>query len=137
MVMWRQLGINSWPTLVVVSPSGKVLATLSGEGHRKVNNNLMCYIDKLMSDHKICWSITNTGLGFLYKFQDLDDFISAAFQYYKTKNLLDYHPIPVLLEKDKDTRLVSSPLKFPGKLCTDLANNRLFISDSNYHRIVS
>ena len=44
MVMWRQLGINSWPTLVVVSPGGKILATLSGEGHRKVGYNLICVI---------------------------------------------------------------------------------------------
>ncbi|KAI5075738.1 hypothetical protein GOP47_0009814 [Adiantum capillus-veneris] len=102
MVLWRKLGINSWPTLVVVSPRGKSLAVLSGEGHRK----------------------------------DLDDFVSAALQYYGNKNLLDDRSLPVLLEKDKDTRLVSSPLKFPGKLTTDLANGRLFISDSNHHRIV-
>lgn len=102
MVLWRKLGINSWPTLVVVSPRGKTLAVLSGEGHRK----------------------------------DLDDFVSAALQYYGNKKLLDDRPLPELLEKDKDTRLVSSPLKFPGKLTTDLANRRLFISDSNHHRIV-
>lgn len=102
MVMWRQLGVNSWPTLVIISPQGRLLARLSGEGHRK----------------------------------DLDDFVSAALQYYGEKKLLDNRPIPQALEKDKDTRLISSPLKFPGKITTDLANRRLFISDSNHHRIV-
>ena len=31
MVMWRDLGISSWPTLVVVSPRGRVLATFPGQ----------------------------------------------------------------------------------------------------------
>lgn len=30
MALWRDLGISSWPTLVVVSPRGRVLATLPG-----------------------------------------------------------------------------------------------------------
>lgn len=46
-------------------------------------------------------------------------------------------PLPLALEKDKDSRLLTSPLKFPGKLAVDVENNRLFISDSNYNRIVS
>ncbi|MQL71817.1 hypothetical protein Taro_004149 [Colocasia esculenta] len=35
MRLWRELGINSWPTFVLVSPTGKLLAQISGEGHRK------------------------------------------------------------------------------------------------------
>jgi hypothetical protein len=30
MALWRNLGVSSWPTLVVVSPRGRVLATLPG-----------------------------------------------------------------------------------------------------------
>jgi len=33
MTMWRALGINSWPSLLVISPNGKVLGRFSGEGH--------------------------------------------------------------------------------------------------------
>jgi hypothetical protein len=36
MYLWRELGVNSWPTFVVIGPNGKVLAQISGEGHRKV-----------------------------------------------------------------------------------------------------
>lgn len=36
MYMWRELGVNSWPSFVIVGPTGKILAQLSGEGHRKV-----------------------------------------------------------------------------------------------------
>lgn len=68
--------------------------------------------------------------------QDLDDLVEAALEYYGEKNLLDSRPLVPSLEKDKDSRLVASPLKFPGKLTTDLLNGRLFISDSNHHRIV-
>ena len=30
MVLWRDLGISSWPTLAVVSPRGRLIATLPG-----------------------------------------------------------------------------------------------------------
>ena len=36
MNLWRGLGVNSWPTFVLVSPDGKVLAQIAGEGQRKV-----------------------------------------------------------------------------------------------------
>lgn len=102
MTMWRQLGVSSWPTLAVVSPRGRLIAMLAGEGHR----------------------------------EDLDDLVEAALEFYGEKKLLDARPLTPSLEKEKDARLVASPLKFPGKLATDLVNGRLFISDSNHHRIV-
>ncbi|PWA90389.1 haloacid dehalogenase-like hydrolase family protein [Artemisia annua] len=35
MYMWRELGINSWPTFAIISPTGKLIAQLAGEGRRK------------------------------------------------------------------------------------------------------
>ncbi|KAK4851350.1 hypothetical protein QYF36_014395 [Acer negundo] len=102
MNLWRELGVNSWPTFSVVAPNGKLLAQLSGEGRRK----------------------------------DLDDLVEAALLFYGEKKLLDNTPLPLSLEKDNDPRLLTSPLKFPGKLAIDILNNRLFISDSNHNRIV-
>ncbi|KAL8130547.1 hypothetical protein V2J09_019702 [Rumex salicifolius] len=102
MNLWRELGVNSWPTCAVVGPNGRLLAQLSGEGHRK----------------------------------DLDDLVDAALSFYGRKNMLDDSPLPISLEKDNDPRLLTSPLKFPGKLAVDLVNNRLFISDSSHNRIV-
>ncbi|XP_078159689.1 haloacid dehalogenase-like hydrolase family protein isoform X1 [Carex rostrata] len=102
MYMWRELGINSWPSFVIVGPTGKILAQLSGEGHRK----------------------------------DLDDVVDAALEFYGENKLLENKPLPLALEKDNDSRLLKSPLKFPGKLAIDVQNNRLFISDSNHNRIV-
>lgn len=36
MYLWKELGITSWPTFVLLGPNGKILAQISGEGHRKV-----------------------------------------------------------------------------------------------------
>ncbi|WOL00279.1 NHL repeat-containing protein 2 isoform X1 [Canna indica] len=102
MYLWRELGVNSWPTFVVVGPTGKILLQIAGEGHK----------------------------------EELDYFIDAALQFYGEKKLLENTPIPLALEKDNDPRLLSSPLKFPGKLAVDVLNCRLFISDSNHNRIV-
>ncbi|CAN1356753.1 Protein SUPPRESSOR OF QUENCHING 1, chloroplastic [Linum perenne] len=41
MYMWRELGINSWPTFAIVGPSGKLLAQISGEGHRQDLDDLI------------------------------------------------------------------------------------------------
>ncbi|XP_057778824.1 protein SUPPRESSOR OF QUENCHING 1, chloroplastic isoform X2 [Salvia miltiorrhiza] len=102
MYLWRELGINSWPTFALVGPNGKLLAQVSGEGRRK----------------------------------DLDDLVEAALLYYGSKKILDNRPLLLNLEKDNDPRLLTSPLKFPGKLEVDVLNNRLFISDSNHNRVV-
>ena len=35
-VMWNQMGIQCWPTFVIVSPDGNCLLHLVGEGHGSV-----------------------------------------------------------------------------------------------------
>ncbi len=35
MSMWSALGVSSWPTLALVSPQGRLIAMVSGEGHRQ------------------------------------------------------------------------------------------------------
>ncbi|XP_074264244.1 protein SUPPRESSOR OF QUENCHING 1, chloroplastic [Silene latifolia] len=102
MFLWRELGVNSWPTFTVIGPTGKVIAQISGEGRRK----------------------------------DLDDIVEAALLFYGKRKMLDDSALPLRLEKDNDPRLLTSPLKFPGKLAVDILNKRLFISDSNHNRIV-
>lgn len=59
----------------------------------------------------------------------LDTFIHSALQYYQSE--LNETPIAIKLEKK-----VKSTLSYPGKLAIDSINKRLFISDSNHHRIV-
>ncbi|GFR49200.1 hypothetical protein Agub_g11225 [Astrephomene gubernaculifera] len=106
MALWGALGVSAWPTLAVVSPRGRLLAMLSGEGHR----------------------------------QDLEDLLTAALQYYSEAGQLDGStPLPLDPERNKQapsSLLSSSPLRYPGKLACDPAGGRLFISDSNNHRIL-
>lgn len=37
MFLWRELGVNSWPTFAIVGPNGRLLGQISGEGRRKVS----------------------------------------------------------------------------------------------------
>ncbi|HBF22307.1 MAG TPA: hypothetical protein DDW23_00705, partial [Planctomycetes bacterium] len=59
--------------------------------------------------------------------------ISATLDFYPAESFR-HDPLPVDLESRKNP--VNSPLRFPGKLAIDAPGKRLFISDSNNHRIV-
>ncbi|OUV36720.1 MAG: hypothetical protein CBC62_08555 [Opitutia bacterium TMED102] len=63
----------------------------------------------------------------------LDACITAALEFYP-KELFRHDPVPMSPEKDKVT--IDSPLRYPGKLALDTSAERLYISDSNNHRIV-
>jgi len=63
----------------------------------------------------------------------IDACITAALAFYP-KNIFRHDPVPMSPEKDKQR--IDSPLRYPGKLAIDTEGERLFISDSNHHRIV-
>lgn len=75
-----------------------------------------------------CGSVSGEGRREL-----LDRIIGQVAAYHRSKGTLDESPVRFDLER---TKLPERPLKFPGKILADPANNRLFISDSNHHRIV-
>jgi thiol-disulfide isomerase/thioredoxin len=66
-------------------------------------------------------------------FEVLDRVIGEVVESARAKGALDETPMRWQLEKDK---LPPSPLAFPGKVLADEASGRLFIADSNHHRIV-
>ncbi|KAK1122536.1 hypothetical protein K0M31_008987 [Melipona bicolor] len=49
MSVWRNLGICCWPTLVMLGPTGELLAVFVGEGHR---NELILYVDVALTYFK-------------------------------------------------------------------------------------
>jgi thiol-disulfide isomerase/thioredoxin len=67
------------------------------------------------------------------EFKMLDAVIKAGIPYYKRKGVLDETPLRFDLEANKAKQ---TPLRYPGKILADAAGNRLFIADSNHHRII-
>ncbi|KAL2932437.1 Protein SUPPRESSOR OF QUENCHING 1 chloroplastic [Bienertia sinuspersici] len=56
MYLWRELGVNSWPTFAIVGPNGRLLGQISGEGRRKdlddiVEAALLYYGERKMLDN--------------------------------------------------------------------------------------
>lgn len=49
MALWRDLGISSWPTLVVVSPKGRAIFTVAG-ACSAVHLSPSSYMDIMQSD---------------------------------------------------------------------------------------
>lgn len=62
-----------------------------------------------------------------------DHVIGQMVEYHRQKGTLDETPVTFHLEKEQ---VAPTPLRYPGKVLTDAANQRLFISDSNHNRIV-
>ncbi len=68
-------------------------------------------------------------------FEAFDQYIGAMVQYYDQlgQGDIDRTPLEVALEGAGNP---GTPLLFPGKVTTDPIGRRLFIADSNHHRIV-
>ena len=62
-----------------------------------------------------------------------DRAIAAVIKVFDEKGVIDRTPLPKSLERE---RLATSTLAFPGKVLADEASGRLFIADSNHHRVV-
>ena len=67
------------------------------------------------------------------KLEAFDRAISAVIQFFDDKRLIDRRRLPTSPERD---RLRTSALAFPGKVLADEAGGRLFVADSNHHRIL-
>ena len=67
-------------------------------------------------------------------FQAFDDYISGMIRYYDgLGDIIDRTPLPTFIANAGDA---AGPFLFPGKVIVDEPTNRLFIADSNHHRIV-
>ncbi|MFN7016404.1 MAG: thioredoxin-like domain-containing protein [Fimbriimonadales bacterium] len=62
-----------------------------------------------------------------------DRAIAEVIRTAEAKGTLKRGPLNLKLERDKEARTV---LRFPGKVAADERTNRLFIADSNHHRIL-
>src|SRR5687768_3033451 len=67
------------------------------------------------------------------KGEAFDRAIGAVIQIFDEQNKVDRTPIALSLERE---RIETSTLAFPGKVLADEASSRLFIADSNHHRVL-
>lgn len=65
-------------------------------------------------------------------FEALDEVLRGALPYYRKKGLINPAPLELL----STTPGTGEPLSYPGKILADEDSSRLFIADSNHHRIV-
>jgi DNA-binding beta-propeller fold protein YncE len=66
-------------------------------------------------------------------FEAFDRVISGMVEYFDSRGEINREPLELALEGASDP---GTPLLFPGKVLADTAGNRLFIADSNHHRLV-
>ena len=67
------------------------------------------------------------------KGEAFDQAIQAVIHVFDEQGTINREPIPTSLERD---RLRMSALAFPGKVVADESGGRLFIADSNHHRVL-
>jgi thiol-disulfide isomerase/thioredoxin len=71
------------------------------------------------------------------KGEAFDRAIAAVIQIFDEQDKIDRTPIPLALEGRGAAGVpVESPLAFPGKVLADETQRRLFIADSNHHRVL-
>jgi len=66
-------------------------------------------------------------------YEPFDHLIGQLITEFDRRGLLDRTPLKFKLERE---RKPATPLNFPGKVLADEVTDRLFIADSNHHRIV-
>lgn len=98
-MLWRAYATRAWPTVVLVSPEGRVIGRHSGE----------------------------------FDADALAGLIAEIIAEYDAQGKIDRTPLPVALERHKH---VDSLLSFPGGILADIPRSRLFIADTEHHRIL-
>jgi DNA-binding beta-propeller fold protein YncE len=60
--IWRRFRVNSWPTLVLIDPEGKVYGRISGEGGYEILDQ---HISKLVKEHRKKKTLKETPIEFV------------------------------------------------------------------------
>jgi sugar lactone lactonase YvrE len=68
--------------------------------------------------------------------EQFDLAIAAVIQVFEERGELDRRPLDQFLQHRPQKDAANTPLMFPGKVLADERGGRLFIADSNHHRVV-
>ena len=99
LAIWRNFGVNTWPTVLLIDPEGYVVFGLTGE----------------------------------FQAETIEKKLVPGIAWYRKKGVLDETPVHFDLAA---YQAEETPLRYPGKILADEPGDRLFIADSNHHRIV-
>ncbi len=108
-VVWQTWGVRAWPSFGFVDPLGNVVVVQGRDGQP---------------------SATLAGE---LPFELFDQVVGGMVRYFDETGDLNREPLALALEADAQPR---TPLSFPGKVLADSTGSRLFITDTNHHRIV-
>lgn len=107
--IWEEFAVKCWPTLILLSPTGKILFSIPGEFHLSFIQN---FID--------------VALEFYSSKMTLNKSLLANLRYSDNLRSIQGYGSGVKNEK----------LRFPGKVAIDDTGERLAISDSGNNRII-
>ncbi len=107
--VWQTWGAQGWPSFAFVDPLGNVVIVQGRDGQPAA-----------------------TLAGEL-PFEVFDRVVGGMVRYFDEQGQINREPLELALEADASP---NTPLNFPGKVLADPAGNRLFITDTNHHRIV-
>lgn len=111
--VWRAWGVQAWPTFFIIDPAGKVVSRYSGEGVYHIFKPIVQSLTK---------NAENRGILRLTKDTDKNGI-----------RFLKRMPLP---PQGLQKSVPENALSFPGKILADETGARLFIADTNHHRIV-
>ncbi len=107
--VWQTWGVRAWPSFGFIDPLGNVVVVQGRDGQPAA-----------------------TLAGEL-PFDLFDRVVGGMVRYFDETGEINREPLDLSLEADTQP---NTPLAFPGKVLADATGNRLFITDTNHHRIV-
>lgn len=107
--VWQSWGVRAWPSFTIIDPLGNVMVFQLANGQPTVT------------------------LAGEMPFSLFDTVIGELVTYFDEQGQINREPLNITPESD---RRPNATLAFPGKVMADPASNRLFISDTNHHRII-
>ncbi|MEP0813046.1 MAG: redoxin domain-containing protein [bacterium] len=150
MAIWNSFGVHAWPTLVLITPDGKIAGSLSGEGHREtLDQAIAALLNHYEKEGKLASGpppivpeefISDTGLLFPGKVTVAPDsgnvFIADSGNHRiviadKSGNVMDI--IGNGLEDFKDGAFAESSFRRPQGMALD--GRYLYIADTENHAI--
>lgn len=108
-IIWQAWGVRAWPSFGFIDPLGNVVVVQGRDGR------------------------PTATLPGEFPFELFDNIVGSMVSYFDETGDISREPLNITPEADFSP---NTALAFPGKVLADPPSNRLFITDSNHHRII-